>query len=180
MEQRNLPGCSRGLPDVGMDSGDAALRELYAATYVRLVSVVGAVAQDRDLAEEAVQDAFVRLIAKWSTVSRYDDPEAWVRKVALGYLSNRRRKARNGLRAVLRHGPAPDVPAPTGDHVDLRRAIGALPLPQRQVVVLQRLGLDQAAIADQLGVPVGTVKSRLSRARATLAPLLREDAPDHV
>jgi RNA polymerase sigma-70 factor (ECF subfamily) len=40
---------------------------------------VGAVAQDRQEAEEAVQDAFVRLIGQWSKVSKYDDPEAWVR-----------------------------------------------------------------------------------------------------
>jgi RNA polymerase sigma-70 factor (ECF subfamily) len=46
------------------------------------------------------------------------------------------------------------------------------------VIVLHRLGLDAEAIAETLGVPVGTVKSRLARGRAALAPLLREDRPD--
>lgn len=159
---------------------DPELQELYAASYARLVGIVGAVSRDRHEAEEAVQDAFVRLMGQWSKVSRYEDPEAWLRKVALGYVSNRRRKTLNGVKAAFRHGPQPEVPAPSGDAVDLRRALAALPLHQREVIVLQELGLDVAAIAHQLAIPTGTVKSRLSRARAALAPLLREDVNDHV
>jgi RNA polymerase sigma-70 factor (ECF subfamily) len=64
----------------------------------------------------------------------------------------------------------PDVPAPTGDAVDISRALAALPRAQREVVVLQGLGLGVADIASELGVAVGTVKSRLSRARAALVP----------
>lgn len=157
-----------------------ALRELYAVSYARLVGVVGAVCGSTHEAEEAVQDAFVRLMGQWPKVSRYDDPEAWVRKAALGYASNRRRKTINGLKAALKHGPAPDVPAPTGDAVDLRRALAALPRAQREAVVLQDLGLDIPGIARHLDIPEGTVKSRLSRARAALAPLLREDVSGHV
>ena len=121
-----------------MGTEDSGLRELYAASYARLVGVVGAITGDRQEAEEAVQDAFVRLIGRWSTVSAYDDPEAWLRKVALGVVSNRRRKARNRLRAALRHGPAPDVAGPTGDAVDLRRALAALPYEQSAWPVAER------------------------------------------
>ena len=160
------------------DPSERAVRELYAASYLRLVAVVGVVGQDRQEAEEAVQDAFVRLLGHWPTVSRYEDPEAWVRTVALRCLSNRHRKVRNGLRAVLRHGPERAVDGPTGVGVDLDRALAALPRAQREAVVLRHLGLDVAEIARQLQVPVGTVKSRLSRARAALAPLLREDVTD--
>lgn len=158
-----------------MTADDDGVPELYAAAYARLVGVVGAVSGDRSEAEEAVQDAFVRLLAAWPTVSRYDDPEAWVRRVALRLVSNRRRKARNGLRAARRHGPPPDVAPPAPDAVDLDRALATLPAHQRAVMVLRRLGLDDQAIARDLDVPVGTVKSRLARARAALAPLLRED-----
>ena len=156
-----------------------SLQELYAASYPRLVGVLGAVTGSRHEAEEAVQDAFVRLIGRWATVSRYDDPEAWLRKVALGRVSNRRRKARNGFRALARQGPRPDVEGPSGDAVDLDRALATLPRAQRAVLVLQHLGLTVEQIAQELDVPVGTVKSRASRARAALAPLLREDVTDH-
>lgn len=154
------------------------LRDLYAASYSRLVGAVGAVCGDRYEAEEAVQEAVVRLMGSWAKVSRYEDPEAWVRRVALRQVSNRRRKTLNGLRAALRHGPPPDVPEPTPAVVDAERALAALPEQQRAVVVLHRLGLDADAIADALAVPVGTVKSRLARARAALSPTLREDARD--
>ncbi len=159
---------------------ERTLRELYAAAYPRLVRVVGAVCGSTSEAEEAVQDAFVALVGQWQKVSRYDDPEAWLRQVALRHAGRRRRKALNGVRAAVRHGPSPDALPPTGDAVDLRRALAALPRKQREAVVLQSLGLDTAAIARQLDIPEGTVKSRLSRARAALAPLLREDVPDHV
>ena len=59
------------------------------------------------------------------------------------------------------------------------RALAALPAAQRAVVVLHRLGLDTEAIARELDIPHGTAKSRLARARATLAPLLRQDVTDH-
>lgn len=154
------------------------LRDLYAASYFRLVGTVGAVCGDRHEAEEAVQEAFVQLMANWAKVSRYDQPEAWVRKVALRQVSNRRRKAMNGVKAALRHGPPPDIPGPTPAAVDVERALDALPPQQRAVVVLHRLGLDAAETADALGIPVGTVRSRLARARAALAPALREDPSD--
>ncbi|GAA2362366.1 RNA polymerase sigma factor [Dactylosporangium salmoneum] len=155
---------------------DADVAELYAACYSRLVGVVALVAESRAEAEECVQEAFVRLLGRWQRVSRLDSPEVWVRTVAFRLASNRRRKARNALRALLRHGPAPAVPAPTADGVDVVSALRALPVHQRQAIVmyhLLELGVDE--IAQQLGVAPGTVKSRLSRARRTLAGRLREE-----
>jgi RNA polymerase sigma-70 factor (ECF subfamily) len=177
MERISVPAgvrrCEKPVKD------DDRLDELYRTSYRRLVSVVGAVAGDRAEAEDVVQEAFVRLMRHWSKVSAYDDPEAWVRRVALGILSNRRRKARNALSALRRqdrlaHGPEPD-PA----RVDLDRALDRLPLAQRQVVVLQHLGMSVPDIASQLEVPEGTVKSRLSRAKVSLAATLTGDPVRH-
>lgn len=160
--------------------GERELRELYAACYPRLVRVVGAVAGDRTEAEDVVQEAFVRLLGRWATVGRYDDPEAWLRKVAFGFLSNRRRKIRNGVRALVRHGAVDEAVQVSGDGVDLERALASLPLGQRQVLVLVHVvGLGVDAAAAELDIPAGTVKSRLARGRAALAPLLREGANDH-
>jgi RNA polymerase sigma-70 factor (ECF subfamily) len=151
-------------------------RDLYAASYLRLVRILTLAAGSRADAEDVVQEAFVRLAARWAKVSRYDDPEAWVRAVAFHLLSNWRRRGRAQARALLAHRPPERAREPSGDGVDLRRALATLPLGQRQVVVLHHLlELPVADIAAELKIPVGTVKSRLSRARVALAPLLREE-----
>jgi RNA polymerase sigma factor (sigma-70 family) len=160
------------------DDGTAAgegLESLYARSYGRLVATVAAICGSVPEAEESVQDAFVRLIGCWATVGEYDDPEAWLRKVALGFASNRRRKSRNGFVALRRHGPAGVQLPADGDAVDVGRALAQLSRDQREVIVLQHyVGLDVEWIARELAVPVGTVKSRLARARARLQPLLEE------
>jgi RNA polymerase sigma-70 factor (ECF subfamily) len=152
------------------------VRELYVGSYARLVGLLTLVAGDRNEAEEVVQDAFARLLPQWSRVATYDDPEAWVRSVALRLLSNRFRKIRNGRNALTRHGAAAPVEGPSADPVDVTRALLTLPLGHRQVVVLHYLiGLDVKAVAAELRIPEGTVKSRLSKARTLLHPLLSEE-----
>src|SRR3954463_7175674 len=104
------------------------VRDLYEGTYGRLASVVAGARGNRADAEEVVQEAFVRLLRHWPTVSRYDDPEAWVRQVAFRLLSNRLRKTRNGVRAVLRLGRPADTDPPTADRLDVELALRALPV----------------------------------------------------
>jgi RNA polymerase sigma-70 factor, ECF subfamily len=153
-----------------------AVGELYAASCARLVGTVTVAAGSRAEAEECVQEAFIRLLYRWQQVSSYDDPEAWVRAVAFRLLSNRRRKARNGVRAVLRHGAPVAVAAPTADRVDVTRALQQLPLTQRIAVVLHYFnGMSIDDVAKAVDVAPGTIKSRLSRARDSLAPLLHEE-----
>jgi RNA polymerase sigma-70 factor, ECF subfamily len=153
----------------------------YAGTYPRLVGILALAAGNRADAEEVVQEAFVRLLPRWSKVSGYEDPEAWVRSVAFRLLSNRFRLSRNRAAAMARVAAPPPAPGPDAAAVDLRRALLELPLAQRQVVVLHYL-LDRPvdAVAKDLGIASGTVKSRLSRARLTLGPLLSEDVNHNV
>ena len=156
--------------------GDTGVKDdfeaLYAGAYVRLVRVLALACGSQADAEEVVQEAFVRLLPRWSHVRGYADPEAWVRGTAFRLLSNRRRGrlSRPDLgQVVAGDGPA-EPPGP--DRVDVSRALGVLPPQQRHVVVLHHLaGLPVEQIAAELGVPVGTVKSRLSRGRAALVPL---------
>ncbi|HET7279322.1 MAG TPA: RNA polymerase sigma factor [Dermatophilaceae bacterium] len=176
MEPLPALGGVLGVKDSTRTSNDA-VRDLYEGCYTRLVGVVSLAADSRAEAEECVQEAFIRLLREWPTVSQFDSPEAWTRRVALRLLSNRRRKARNGIKALLRAGPARTTQEPTGDSLDIRRALERLPLGQRQVVVLHYLvGLGVAEVAAELAIAPGTVKSRLSRARDALSPLLREEA----
>jgi RNA polymerase sigma-70 factor (ECF subfamily) len=155
--------------------------DLYAASYGQLVQVLTLVAGSRAEAEDVVQEAFVRLIPRWSKISTYDDPEAWVRAVAFRILSNRFRRARHAMavsRRTERGAPSTEV---SGERVDIVRALAALPIGQRQVVVLHHLlDLPVAEISAALGVPAGTVKSRLARARIALVPLLREENHEDV
>ncbi|MDX6256016.1 MAG: hypothetical protein QOJ11_2350 [Frankiales bacterium] len=161
-------------------AGAADAREFYAGCYPRLVGVMTLAAGSRADAEELVQESFVRLLPRWSKISGYQDPEAWVRTVAFRLLSNRSRRARNGLVALARSGSRSPDPGPGPDGVDVRRALQSLPLGQRQVVVLHYfVDLSVDAVALELGIAAGTVKSRLARARASLAPLLSEDVTDH-
>lgn len=162
----------------GVDGDGGDVRALYAATYSRLVGILAVAAGDRGEAEEVVQEAFVRLIPRWPKISRYDDPEAWVRQVAFRLLANKQRRRRLSQRLQLRSGPD-YAPAESEVALDVTRALMALPFNQRQVVVLHHLlDLPVDQVATELGVPAGTVKSRLARARATLMPLLGAEVAD--
>lgn len=94
-------------------------------------------------AQDVVQEAFARLVPRLSTVGGYDDPEAWVRKVALRPLSNRFRQRR-----PLRAPSAADereLPPPGDTRADVLKALARSPMPQRRVVVqhyLQDLTID--------------------------------------
>lgn len=174
--RRRIAPCLEPVGRLWGDTGvaDDDFEALYAAAYVRLVRVLAVACGSQADAEEVVQEAFVRLLPRWSRVRGYADPEAWVRGVAFRLLSNRRRGRRAAERTLARLGPEDRRAAPPdGDSVDVSRALAALTPEQRHVVVLHHLlGLPVEQVARELGVAVGTVKSRLSRGRAALAPLL--------
>jgi RNA polymerase sigma-70 factor (ECF subfamily) len=88
-------------------------------------------------------------------------------------LANRWRSLRGRASAYRRHGVVPSVPGPSEDTVLLVTALRRLPEAQRLAIVLHHvLGLPVASVAAETGVPVGTVKARLSRGRQALAALL--------
>ena len=157
------------------------LDELYQASYGRLVVQMYAVCGDQADAEDAVQEAFVAAIRKSRQLSRVGNPEAWVRTVALNRLRSGWRHAAV-VRKYQAQIPGPGTALAVGpEHADLMAALHHLDADQRLVVVLHHLAdLGTAEIAAELAVPEGTVKSRLSRARARLAELLDEqEEPRH-
>jgi RNA polymerase sigma-70 factor (ECF subfamily) len=155
------------------DDGFAAF---YAGSYRRLLGQLFAVTGDLAEAENVLQEAYARAFVRWSRVGGYDLPEAWVRRVALNLAAMADRSLRRRARALLRLGPPPVVPELSPEVVDLHDALRALPLGQRQVIVLHHLaGLPVEEVARELRLATGTVKSRLARGRAAMAGALRHD-----
>jgi RNA polymerase sigma-70 factor, ECF subfamily len=146
----------------------------YTAAVRRVVLYLYAACGDRSEAQDIAQEAFARAWQHWPKVTRYDDPEAWVRTVAWRLMANRWRGLRRRLAAHARLGPPPAATAgPSPDRVAVLDAMQHLPKPQRRAIALHYL-LDMSVndIAETTGVPAGTVKAQLSRARTTLAGLL--------
>jgi RNA polymerase sigma-70 factor (ECF subfamily) len=150
--------------------------DFYTATVRRVVHHVYIVCGDLAEAQDATQEAYARAWQKWSTLATYDDPESWVRTVAWRLAANRWRSMRRWLVARARLGAPPDTPGPSPDRVALIAALRRLPEAQRRVIVLHYLyGQPVAEIAADTGMPEGTVKVYLSRARTALAALLGTD-----
>jgi RNA polymerase sigma-70 factor (ECF subfamily) len=155
------------------------VRAVYDGCYRRLVAQVYALTADLAEAQDAVQEAFVRALAQPRAFERVDNPEAWLRVVALN-VARRRFRRRTHLDRLLRRPAVTRPITPDGlsaDHVALVAALRLLPAPQREAIALHHLAdLPVAEIAELTGVAVGTVKTRLARGRARLAELLADDA----
>lgn len=163
------------------ETGDAMEAEefdrFYAASFHRLVGQVYAMIGDRDEAQECVQEAFVRAWSHRRQLERAQAPEAWVRTTAYRLAVSRWRRTVRGRRAPDRAVQQTTPPAePSEDHVAVVSALRQLPEAQRRALVLHHVcDLPVQTVAAEVGVPVGTVKARLSRGRAALLRLLADD-----
>jgi RNA polymerase sigma-70 factor (ECF subfamily) len=158
---------------------DEPLRELYRRYAGRIYGLGVQLLGDRGLAEELVQETFVRL---WRNVGRYDpargSPGAFIFTIA------RRLAVDLWRRPSSRPAEAGPAPPPADDQVDrlvvrlgVRDALDSLSEAHRQVLELSYRGeLKQTDIAQKLGIPVGTVKTRSYHAlRALKAALEARD-----
>src|SRR5580765_1587148 len=150
---------------------DSAFDAFYVASRTRLLGQLTLLTNDRDLAQDVLQEAYIRAWQRWGRVSRLDDPAGWVRVVAWHESVSRWRRARVAWRA--RHQVAQDeavAELPVEQALDVRAALAALPEGQRLVLVLHEMcDLSVEQVAAQTGLAVGTVKTRLMRGRAALA-----------
>lgn len=148
------------------------VEDVFHVSYRRLVVQMYAVIGDRAEAEDVVQEAFVRAVAAGSRFTGTANPEAWLRATAINLHRSRWRKLRNFSRIKQRLAEPEDVPG-LDDRIDVIAALRTLPVEQREVLALHHLAdLAVDDIADELGLPAGTVKSRLSRGRDALAQAL--------
>lgn len=165
---------------------DALLRRHYDRVHAICRRVSGS---SRD-ADDAAQEAMISIVRG---LPRFDGRAAfttWIYRIATNAALDeaRRRGRRPMLHAVTDDdGPVPEQADPlshrvvegAGDRMALDAALAALPDEFRTAVVLRDVGdLDYAEIAESLGVPVGTVKSRIARGRMLLARALRHDDTD--
>lgn len=156
-----------------MTSPDDEFDSWYLGCRDRLVMQVAAVCGDRIEAMDFVQEAFVRAWSRWSRVGRYDDPEGWVRRVAVNLAIGRWRRAR---RVVLQSEVASSTSEISRDQDATIAALATLPANERRAIVLHYLAdLSVEDVAREMSAPVGTVKSWLSRGRAHLATRLSDD-----
>ncbi|WP_205752049.1 RNA polymerase sigma factor [Cryptosporangium phraense] len=149
---------------------DAFYGAHFRAISVQLYAYFGDAADAADL----TQEAFCRAWERWDVVRGYDDPAAWVRRVAWRLAVSRWRRARVARSHSARLAESVVVEF-GGDHVDLVRGLAALPGDQRRAVVLHYLAdLSVAEIAADADVTVNTVKSWLHRGRAALRQALSD------
>ncbi len=152
---------------------EADFDALYAAHFQRLTLQLYAYLGDLGEAQDVVQEAFCRAFARWTSIRRYDDPVAWVRRVAWNLATSRFRRRVTALNFLVRQREE-SLAGPDPDRVALTRALATLPVDQRRAVVMHYMAqMSVAEIAAHEHIADGTVKSRLSRGRAALAQVLR-------
>jgi RNA polymerase sigma factor (sigma-70 family) len=159
----------RGLVERARRGDHDAFTELARGAVTQLDRVARLILRDPELARDAVQEALIR---SWHDLPKLRDPErfdAWLHRLTVNAcLDLARRRRRRIIEVELDSIDAPTV----GDHagvladreiVDL--AMGRLDEPGRAIVVLHYfVGLPLTEVAATLGIPIGTVKSRLHRA----------------
>ena len=158
---------------------DADITRLYQGTSRRLLGLLVAAGASREEAEEVIHEAYLKLIPRWNRVSRYDDPEAWVRTVAIRYwiFVCRRRLTAQRLLPLLTTTSTEHCQEHDVADVAVLVAVRRLPIDQRAVIAMfYYLDLDIRIIGRTLEASPGTVKSRLARARVTLKRQLGDEA----
>jgi RNA polymerase sigma-70 factor (ECF subfamily) len=170
------------------DGDRAALEHLLRRHHDRVLLLCRRICRDRQDAEDAAQHALIAIV---KGLPRFDSSASfstWSYRVTTNAcLDELRRTARRPVPATFEEHQQPSgtsaaIAADPGDEAiraedrrSLQQALDRLPDEFRLPVVLRDVAqLDYAEIAERLGVPAGTVRSRISRGRARLAELLRE------
>jgi RNA polymerase sigma-70 factor, ECF subfamily len=167
----NLEGGERVVKGIDPEVSDDELIELYRCAYSVSLRLLG----NREEARDCAQEATARALARWSKVSTYARP--WVVRVsanlAVGIL---RKKGRVSVGLPEEGLPAlSDQLEGVSDRLDLRAGLLALPVRQRQVLVMRYIGdMSEEETARALSVSLGTVKTHhrrgLKRLQARLKP----------
>jgi RNA polymerase sigma-70 factor (ECF subfamily) len=161
-----------------------AFGTLAASSIDRLYAIAVRVVHDRDRAEDAVQSA---LLKAWRDLPSLRDParfDAWLYRLVLRACYDEARRQRTFVSSVRVVSVEPGETDDTGRFADrdqLERAFRRLPIEQRAVIVLHHYeDLPLTEVAEALGIPVGTARSRLHYALRTLRGAIEADTRDVV
>lgn len=141
------------------------------ARWARLVRACVLLGANVEEAEDLAQATLTKVWRSWGKVLKADDMDAYVHRILINTFTDARRRRWTGERptAVLPDSGAPDASDAVVLRDAVRRSLEALSPEHREVVVLRYYAsLTESQTATALGVPRGTVKSRLSRALQTL------------
>jgi RNA polymerase sigma factor (sigma-70 family) len=162
---------------------DLLVADLFRVEGQSLVRLVRLFVDDRNAAEDLVQEAFIRLARSAHRITDLDRAPAYLRSIVLNLARDHNRR---GLVSLRHHLPFDDGVASTEDVIELRDdqrhvliALRDLPHRQRDCLVLRyydELGVD--AIAELLGISRNSVKTHLSRGLAGLARLIERPEED--
>lgn len=155
----------------------------------RAIGVATRLTRDHALAEDVTAEAFARAYARWSTVSRHPNPDAWLLRVLGNLVIDEVRKSGRSeaimvtLTADLSTNATSRSDSDTPGDAAVTRivvadAIKSLPRKQRDVVILRHLGdLSVDEVANSMGISAGSIKTHLHRATAKMRVDLAEDLP---
>jgi len=162
-----------------------AYAALIGAATSRLYALATLILRDSDRAEDAVQEAFVRAWRELPRLRDIDRFDAWLRRLVVNSCYDEarrvtRRRESNifslGQRGVVDISPVRDMSTALAQSDRIERAFRQLPFDQRTVLVLQHyFDLSHAEIAETVGIPLGTVKSRVRYGIAAMRAALEAD-----
>jgi RNA polymerase sigma-70 factor, ECF subfamily len=164
-----------------VSSGTGARRvlaeQLFAANYPKLAGWVRRLVDDDETAHEIASEAFVRLLSKWTSPAKLDNPQSYLYMIATNLVRDHWRKTereRRAMRSVTAVAEAEPYSDPAQD-VDVRELIQQLPARLRDPFLLHYYaGFGIREIAVLLKRPEGTIKADLFHARARLKEALAE------
>lgn len=140
-------------------------------------------AKDKSAADDLVQDTLEHAVSRWYQRRADGDARAWVFSILHNLaISGIRRAARRGQHLPLDDAHESDVAARFAQEDglcrrDILKALSQLPEDQRSVLLLVSVeDMSYAQVAGILDVPIGTVMSRLARARSRLRKLMEDDS----
>src|SRR6187397_3076411 len=158
--------------------GVSSFREGVEGTIPALRRYARALTRDVDLADDLVQDALIRALRS-EHLFHGGDVRSWLYTILTNLNRNRLRSlSRRPTLTSIEDHDAPDAAGPEAGGRDIERALGTLVEDQRNALLLVVLeGLSYREVAEVQGVPIGTVMSRLARARVQIKTYLDGGRP---